>query len=194
VTLPATTEGAWINTWGGHKIHLIDPDPNEIFIEDIAHSLSLLCRFGGNVSEFYSVAQHCAMVSTHMSGETDEPTQLLAGLLHDAAEAYLVDIPAPLKRIIPEYKVIEDRIERAIWTRFDIDMDSIDFNLIKHHDNRALATEAYHLIPNKHSEWYIPYLPYDLNELWAALIPERAEQVYLKMFMGLRALIVLGKQ
>jgi len=84
---------AWIQTISGRKFPLAEPDPNQIDIEDIAHALSMLCRFNGHCTQFYSVAEHSMHVSHEISNDL-----ALAGLLHDAAEAYLGDVPSPLKK------------------------------------------------------------------------------------------------
>src|ERR1700683_336889 len=84
--------GAWIVTFSGRRFYVLDPRPSDVRIEDIAHSLSLQCRFNGHVKNFYSVAQHSVLVS-----ERCDPADALYGLLHDASEAYIGDMSAPLK-------------------------------------------------------------------------------------------------
>src|SRR5579885_2784587 len=86
--------GDWIQTYCGVAFYPLDPRPEEILIEDIAHALSMLCRFTGHVKRFYSVAQHCVYVSHRC-----DPKDALWGLLHDAAEAYLNDISRPVKSL-----------------------------------------------------------------------------------------------
>lgn len=99
----------------GISFDLKKPSPSLFNISDIAHSLSKLCRFGGHTPFFYSVAQHCVLVSDLL------PLKLqLAGLLHDAAEAYIGDVTAPLKHLLPEYREIEQSIERALFSAFGI--------------------------------------------------------------------------
>ena len=102
-----------IRTHSGQYVNVFNPDPDTILIEDIAHSLSQQCRFAGHLPGFYSVAQHSCRVSGILL-----PKHQLAGLLHDASEAYLLDIPSPIKTRIPQYKEIEDNLMRVIADKF----------------------------------------------------------------------------
>src|ERR1700693_5499467 len=86
------------------------PNPADIRIEDIAHALSNQCRFGGHAREFYSVTEHCVRVSQHC-----RPEDALWGLLHDASEAYLSDVPAPLK-VLPAFKAYRAAERSLQWT------------------------------------------------------------------------------
>ena len=86
--MKALRNGSWLQTYTGIQFWPLDPRPEEIDIQDIAHALSLLCRFNGHCQRFYSVAEHSVHVSTILAPEFG-----LWGLLHDAAEAYLSDIP-----------------------------------------------------------------------------------------------------
>lgn len=102
-------------TYKGHIIHPLAPDPNAVDIDDIARSLSQQCRFLGHTQSFYSVAQHSVLVSEAVPHE-----DALWGLLHDASEAYLCDLPAPIKRE-PEmatYRVAEERVMACIAFKF----------------------------------------------------------------------------
>jgi len=98
--------GGWIQTFTSRQFWPLDARPEEVDIRDIAHGLSMLCRYAGAVREFYSVAQHCVLMS-----EAVAPEHALAALLHDATEAYVVDLPNPVKRFMPEYM----NIENALW-------------------------------------------------------------------------------
>ena len=117
---------------------IIDPralELDKINIEDIAHSLSMQCRFGGHVTEFYSVAQHSVEVSNRV-----DKTLALWGLLHDASEAYVCDLPRPIKSLFPEYSKLEREIQERIAARF-----SLPFPIpaeIKRADTIELLTEA----------------------------------------------------
>jgi len=102
-----------IRTYTGKIFDVLNPDPDLICIEDIAHALSNLCRFGGHTRRFYSVAQHSFLCATH----APEPLKLTA-LLHDASEAYLVDVPSPIKQFLPVYQEMEDRLMQIIAKKF----------------------------------------------------------------------------
>lgn len=101
--------GRLIRTYKGHYFDVFNPNPDQIDIEDIAHSLSLLCRFAGHIQSFYSVAEHSIWVSRNTSQESR-----LSALLHDASEAYLIDLPSPIKKEISQYLEIEDNLMKVI--------------------------------------------------------------------------------
>lgn len=151
--------GPYIQTYTGKKFHPFDPKPEEICIEDIAHSLAHICRFNGHTEFFYSVAQHSLIVA-HLLKDESPLTQLL-GLLHDAAEAYIGDIPAPIK---PEFfvcisgqfhliKYVESNILTAICQSLFPNQRAVHAELftgrdkIKHADLTALAWEKRDLLP-----------------------------------------------
>lgn len=108
-------KGDWIQTHSGVMFWPLDPRADEVVIEDIAHALSMQCRFGGHSNRFYSVAEHSLLVSSLLP-----PALRLWGLLHDAAEAYVIDLPRPLKRCLPGYCEIEDRVLAAVAERFGL--------------------------------------------------------------------------
>jgi len=107
-----------IMTTSGVIVDLNNPTPGMIHIEDIAHSLARQCRFGGHLNGFFSVAQHsCAVSFLLFAKGMDEDIQF-AGLMHDASEAYLLDMPSPIKAILPEYKAIEQNLMKVIVEKF----------------------------------------------------------------------------
>lgn len=120
MTTPSSTtrQGPWIQTHSGRQYFLKDPRPSDIFIDDIAHALAHQCRFAGQCAKFYSVAEH----SVHVSRLVPEEHQL-AGLLHDATEAYLHDITRPLKQLLPGYEALEDAAWFTISSKFGLDFD-----------------------------------------------------------------------
>jgi uncharacterized protein len=105
-------------TYRGRRFHHRNPRLRDICIEDIAHALSLVCRYAGHIEIMYSVAEHCVRISRLL----DDPTEALWGLLHDGSEAYYGDIHRYLKRM-PEmrgYRRLENRCMRAIAKKFKL--------------------------------------------------------------------------
>lgn len=105
-----------IRTFTGKYINPCKPDQELICIEDIAHALSMQSRFGGHLPVFYSVAQHCVEVMRSVSSDIR-----MGALLHDASEAYLIDVPRPVKDQLPNYKEIEERLMCVIAGKFGFD-------------------------------------------------------------------------
>ena len=132
--------GDWMQTYTGRQFWPMDPRLEDIHLDDIAHALALQCRFAGHSRTHYSVAQHSMHVYGLVvrAGVTD-PVVRLQALLHDAAEAYVVDMPTPIKRFMPEYRDIEDRLLRVIWEKFGI-FDPMH-EVVKKADVTALITE-----------------------------------------------------
>lgn len=131
------THDGFFNTVSGKRINIHNPTVDMIDINDIAHALSNICRFGGHVKEFYSVAQHSLLV--YYLAPIDLRT-CFAALMHDATEAYCHDVIKPLKNILGKpYEEIEKRFEAVICERFEI--DAKDFTTIKPYDKQALEIE-----------------------------------------------------
>jgi hypothetical protein len=128
----------WIQTYTGKKFYLTDPTPDMVCLEDIAHALSMQCRFAGHTKQFYSVAQHSILVANLIT----EDELKIYGLLHDASETYLVDIPKPLKQLIPKYKSLEIRAMKAIAAKFNLSIDSFYDSIVTTADLTALRIEA----------------------------------------------------
>ena len=136
----------WILTASGKHFDLADPQPDMVDIRDIAQALSNEARFNGHTRSFYSVAQHSVSVSLIVP-----PADALEGLLHDATEAYMKDIPLPLKRMLPDYKHIEQRVDAVIRDRFGLPAQCSDS--IKCADLIMLATERRDLMPPDPTQW-----------------------------------------
>jgi hypothetical protein len=108
-------EGDWLQTFTGRKFWPLDPLPSEVCIEDIAHALAMKCRYGGHCAAFYSVAEHSVSVSRLVP-----PPLALWGLLHDAGEAYLADVPRPVKPYLVGWHSLEARVLAAVCNRFGL--------------------------------------------------------------------------
>lgn len=190
--------GDWMQTYTGRAFWPLDPRVDEIYIDDIAHSLSMQCRYAGHCLRFYSVAEHsvwCALMvmmphtdfvfcknlsaavyqarmQDYSTRDAATNTLALAALLHDAAEAYLVDLPRPVKRSMPEYHRAEARVERAIAQRFDIPYPMPPE--VKEADERMLATEAATLMAPPPAKWTLNGEPYHIRAELLGVDPSSA--------------------
>jgi len=126
-----------IRTSSGIYIDVFEPTEDMISIEDIAHSLSHQCRYGGHLPVFYSVAEHSMFCANAI--RTINPELELTALLHDASEAYLLDMPRPIKYQIPQYKDIEDKLMKVIASKFGFKYPLMP--LVKDIDDMALHQE-----------------------------------------------------
>jgi hypothetical protein len=133
-------------TVSGSTFDFTDPTESIIDINDIAHALSNICRFNGHVKEFYSVAQHSVLVSYEVPEK-----HAMAGLLHDAAEAFLGDVTRPLKNLLPDYAAIEQRVELAVFRGFGL-TDKLP-KCVHEADLVLLATEKRDLMPVSDNNW-----------------------------------------
>jgi hypothetical protein len=138
-----------IRTVSGIYINVFEPTPEMICIEDIAHALTYQCRFGGHLPKFFSVAQH----SLNCSYMVEENELKLAALLHDASEAYLLDIPRPIKQGLSNYKEIEDGLMSVIADKFGFDYPI--HPKVKEVDEQMLQVEWDVLMLNKNT-WDLP--------------------------------------
>lgn len=167
--------GATIITRSGCYFDFLDPKPETIHIEDIAWALAFTCRFGGQSLHYYSVAQHSVLVADAV------PFPLrLAALMHDAAEAYVGDVVGPLKQLLPDYKVVEKRVEAAIAARFDLPTEMHPD--IKHADLRLLRTEQRDLTSGHADSWngLDTYPP--LKQRIVPMTPDEAATAFLRKY------------
>jgi len=125
-----------MQVWSGGIYWPLDPRAEEVFIEDIAHALSMQCRYAGHTDNFYSVGEHSVHVSYIVP-----PRMALLGLLHDSTEAYLVDVPRPVKRHLTNYKKIEQLNWTVIAERFDLPEYGTQWSEIHRADAEMLAAE-----------------------------------------------------
>lgn len=144
-----------IMTFTGRLIDLADPQENDICIEDIAHSLSLQCRWTGHTSEFYSVAQHSVVGSYCVPVFTPDDLELIyrdfwrkVTLMHDAGEAYYGDLATPFKVAMGDaYDKITKPIDEVIYSKFDLVHTPIGYaEIVKPIDRCMLSLEAAWLV------------------------------------------------
>jgi hypothetical protein len=176
--------GDWIATISGRRWFITDPDAEDVHIRDIAHGLSMTCRFGGHCREFYSVAQHSVHVADVIRQDRGDDTHMeLWGLMHDATEAYVGDMVRPLKLSMPAYKVIEERTERAICAAFGIIVPPDIRHWVKRYDDVLLMTERRDLMNHCGYEWTPKVNPWD-HQIFPLDIDE-ARSLFLVRFFEL---------
>jgi hypothetical protein len=174
--------GDWLQTFTGRAFYPLDPRPEDIDPVDVAHALSLLCRYGGHSIRHYSVAEHCVLMSHAVA-----PENALWALLHDATEAYLVDIPRPLKSALPEYHRIEDRLTAVIADRFRL--PAVCPDEVRLADSRILLDERATLMATPPQPWAVEHLE-PLGVEICCWTPEEAEHFYLNR---LKELVPVGR-
>lgn len=169
----------YMMTYSGVKFYPGNPKPDMIRIEDIAHALSCINRFGGHAVAPYSVAQHSVLCSLHV-----EEGYELEALLHDATEAYIADVVTPAKDLLPGYKELEARIWRdAIAPTFGLSGGRLS-DAVKLIDHRMLVTEARALL--RDSSWTRdPIWPEPVQEFIRPWSPHLAETRFLLRFKEL---------
>ena len=176
-TPEAQRVGDWMQTFTGIQFWPLDPQPEEINIEDIAHALSNLCRYNGHCDWYYSVAQHSVIVSGLVP-----PVWALTGLLHDAAEAYIGDMIRPLKGSLPAFKKIERQLEVVVSEKFSLlSHTGLAMKQVKIADNIALATEQRDLMGPPPKAWDL-YGAKPMKEVIVPLNPKEAEINFLDRF------------
>jgi hypothetical protein len=176
----------WIQTYSGGKVDLLDPRPDQFNVTDVAHALSNLCRYTGHVPRFYSVAQHSVLVSRQVP-----PEDAFAGLMHDAAEAYVGDCSSPLKRAMRKiglqagptspYDEIERRIAAALAERFGLPPKLPES--VKVADLRMLMTEKA-MLGKEAQSWDLNVEPYP-DLVIDPLPPEPAWALFVDRFVEL---------
>ena len=177
-----------IQTFTGLRFSPLEPDPEAIAIEDIAHGLAHHCRFGGHAATYYSVGQHSCVVADAVRDRGGDRDTVLYALLHDASEAYLGDLPHPVKHrsdFGALYREIEQPLQEAILARFGLTV--VAPPLVKEIDRAVLATERAALMRAADDAWW-PELdgvaPVDVEiQPWT---PQQSEREFLARYEALR--------
>ena len=173
-----------LETVSGKKIDVTNPDPETIDVSDIAWALSRMPRFSGHTIPYipYSVAQHCIQVMKDLAPHG--PKIQMYGLLHDAAEAYINDLPSPVKHI-PEIhaviKKLEDRLMLTIYEAIGISKPTDDEEaIVKIADKHQQAVEAYNFMYSRGSDWNLPKVTFTkLQEFEQPLVSVKAYELFL---------------
>lgn len=178
--MSSTSRIEWIQTFSGRQFWPMEPRVEDIDIGDIAHSLSNQCRFNGHCKTFYSVAQHSVLVSRHC-----DPADQLWGLLHDAAEAYLVDLPRPVKHTaaLTPFRDYEKRIQAAICARFGLPIEQPES--VSRIDKSLLRNEQRDLMSPAPAEWLDCRAGAIDNLKIHPWSPSYAKHCFMYRFMGL---------
>lgn len=178
---------SWIQTFTGKAFYPLRPRAEDVDIRDIAHALALRCRFCGHCRVYYSIAEHSVRVSRIL------PAHLaMAGLLHDAAEAYLADMSRPVKHAmyvhqagqIESFDTVENRVLEAITEA--LHLPPIDYDTVAEADTILLATEARDLMAPPPEPWELGVSA--LAERIEPMTPAEAEAAFLERFAELQEL------
>lgn len=180
-------KGGSIQTHTGTIFYPLDPRIEDIELEDVAHGLSHKARFTGHTRRLYVTAEHSVRVSLHLGACGRSLMEQFVGLHHDDTDAYLPDVPTPLK-ILPEFKWFRDlehHLQDMCFTKFGCRID--DYSVIKNSDIVLLLTEKRDLMPTKNGNWKHKYTqepipePYFI-EPWE---PTVAKKIYLDLHHSL---------
>jgi hypothetical protein len=176
---PTERKGDFMQTFTARQFWPLDARPDEVHIEDIAHSLSLQCRYAGHCRRFYSVAEHSVLIANWIWWH-GSAADALCGLLHDATEAYLVDMPRPVKRSMHEYRLHEAALWKVIAARYGL--PEVMPDVVHEADNRIIADELVNMAPMAWHARHNDPLGVEL-QFWS---PEEAEANFLATFEMLR--------
>jgi uncharacterized protein len=168
-----TRVGNWMQTATGGEFYPLDPRADEINIYDIAASLSKQCRYAGHCLAFYSVAEHCVLMARGAPGDLQ-----LTALMHDASEAYLVDVPRPVKASLPNYDTIEAFLMMRIAERFGFAWPLPAE--VKRRDNAILHDEMLQVMTTPPRDWGLTEPP--LGVMVRFWTPNQAEDEFLRAF------------
>ncbi|QKD00040.1 hypothetical protein EB231_34750 [Mesorhizobium sp. NZP2298] len=178
-------KGDTLQTFSARLFWPLDARQDEVHIEDVAHSLSLQCRFAGHCKQFYSVAEHSVLIANWIWWH-GPAADALCGLLHDATEAYLVDMPRPVKRSLPEYQRHEAALWKVIAARFGL--PEVMPDVVHEADNRIIGDELVNMRPMAWHAKHNDPLGVEL-QFWS---PEQAEDAFLKTYVMLQKMGVAG--
>jgi hypothetical protein len=151
---PSWDRGDWMQTYTGIAFYPLAPRAEEIHALDIAHGISMQCRYNGHVSRFYSVAEHCVLIAEYLLDIGASKQIALWGLLHDGTESYVGDMVRPLKKHMPDFSAAEDVVMGAIRERFGLEQETMPEG-VRMADNRILLDERAALLRTPPQPWAV---------------------------------------
>jgi len=182
-------EKIWCETYSGMRVYPTYFQECGVNIEDIAHALSNQCRYNGHTKKFYSVAEHCVHMCDYAMDEGRTAAEGLHALLHDACEAYIGDIPRPIKCAVPKLKEVETEIDRVIGKVFGLPAKKPDW--LDELDARIVVDERAQAMSRSGHKWV-----HDVLEPLGVIIgfwkPQDAKLLFLRRYRVLTDLIKDG--
>ena len=186
--------GGWIETYTGVKFYPFDPRLEDIVAEDMIHAVCHLCRFGGHSPVFYSVGQHLLLVYRYLTDKNCSPAARLYGLTHDFTEAYLLDLPRPVKQMLKEYQQLEERLFSLIWQSFGVGpLQEQDIVAVKQADDLVLRYEVSVLGINKNRWAPSVALNYPIVEEKPSVVKARLTETFYALLREVRAAEGVGR-
>lgn len=179
-TLQIAPDAKWIQTATGRAFWPLSPRSEDVCIEDIAHALSMKCRYTGHTLSFYSVAQHSWHASMIVPAE-----QARGALLHDATEAYMPDVARPVKKSMPSMQMMEADLANAIAAHFGMQPEDFSTPEIKHADLVLLATERRDLMSPPPFRWTSTENIAPMEDIIKPMNPHIAKHVFLSRYREL---------
>lgn len=173
--------GDWMQTFSGRAVYPLDLREEDIALIDIAHSLSMQCRYNGHSTQFYSIAEHSVHIAKALMADFNDPELAMAGLMHDASESYLTDIARPVKPFLSNYKEFEEQAEATIVKKYKL--IKMTDPRVKEYDNRILVDEKSVLMVRPPKEWSIPAM--GIGIVIHAWSPLEAKNEFLACFVEL---------
>ena len=175
-----------MNVFSGHRIDPLHIKEDDIYLEDIAHALSLICRGNGHIKYFYSVAQHSLNCAKEAQRRGYSKDVVLSCLFHDASETYMSDLITPIKKQMKEYQIIEDQLLETIFQAFHIQLKNEEKNIWKEMDHLLLEAELKEMMPLEENRPTVTLMSEpDLKEHYYREIEEEFKDYALKLLEDL---------
>lgn len=171
-------------TFTGREVDLLTPTADMICIEDVAHGLSMQCRYNGQIEKFMSVAEHSMIVATGVEAAGGDRFEQLCGLMHDAHEAYIGDMLQPMKEMPglgDAYKALEEDWIEVVEEKFDLWAKPVTRRLVHRSDMNSASTEMRDLTTYEKDVWQSVGKPSEAR-LLQTMLPEQAETAFLLIF------------